>query len=371
MKFVDEFRDAELARKLSSEIRLCTTQRWNIMEVCGGQTHSILQYGLQDLLPPGIELLHGPGCPVCVTPLELIDKAIAIAQQDGVTFCSFGDMLRVPGSSGDLLDARAKGADVRVVYSPLDSLAIAQKNPHKRVVFFAIGFETTAPANAMALWQAKRTGVTNFFLLCSHVTVPPVISAILQSPQNNVQAFLGPGHVCSVMGWSQYEALSRHYKVPIVITGFEPIDMLEGILRCVKQLECGDAVVDNQYARAVSRAGNRQAQAILDDVFDVTDRMWRGLGSIPKSGYKLSHEYRRFDAEEAFEVQSVHASESPDCISGQILRGLKKPYECKVFGSFCTPEHPLGATMVSSEGTCAAYYKFGCHNAQQSERGYT
>lgn len=359
MKFVDEFRDAELAKKLSSEISRCTTKHWNIMEVCGGQTHSILQYGLQDLLPPSIELLHGPGCPVCVTPLELIDKAIAIAQQDRVIFCSFGDMLRVPGSQGDLLDARAKGADVRVVYSPLDSLAIAQSNPDRRVVFFAIGFETTAPANAMAVFQAKRMDIGNFFLLCSHVTVPPVVSALLQSPQSNVQGFLGPGHVCSVMGWSQYEELSRHFKVPIIITGFEPIDMLEGILRCIKQLECGQALVDNQYARAVSRSGNKQAQTILDEVFEVTDRVWRGLGSIPKSGYKLSHAYRRYDAEESFEVQSVSACESAICISGQILRGLKKPYECPAFGDSCTPEHPLGATMVSSEGTCAAYYKFG------------
>lgn len=329
------------------------------MEVCGGQTHAILQYGLEDLLPDRITLLHGPGCPVCVTPLELIDKAISIASRHDVIFCSFGDMLRVPGSNCDLLDVKAQGFDVRIVYSPLDCLNLAKNSPDKKVVFFAVGFETTAPANAMAVWQAKQLGLHNFFLLTSHVTVPPVITSILQAPENRVQAFLGPGHVCSVMGWKQYEAISQHYKIPIVITGFEPTDLLEGILRCVLQLESGQHQVENQYARAVNREGNISAKTVLEEVFDVGDRTWRGLGSIPKSGYKLSFEFSQFDAERIFELETIVAQEPEICISGQILRGLKKPQECPAFGNQCTPETPLGATMVSSEGTCAAYYKYG------------
>lgn len=359
MKYIDEFRDRQVALKLSLQIRNEAKRSWRIMEVCGGQTHTILQYGLEDLLPETIQLLHGPGCPVCVTPLELINKAIAIAQSKDVIMCSFGDMLRVPGSTSDLLQAKAEGADVRMVYSPLDALALARKHPDRKVVFFAVGFETTAPANAMAVYQAKQLDIGNFYLLCSHVTVPPVIAAILQSPNNQVQAFLGPGHVCSVMGVSEYEALSCHYRVPIVISGFEPVDLLEGILRCVRQLEAGEAHVENQYARAVSSTGNSSAQAILTEVFDVSDRMWRGLGAIPKSGYKLSYAYRHFDAEKEFQVEGVAATESPLCISSQILRGLKKPSQCPAFGTQCTPENPLGATMVSSEGTCATYYKFG------------
>lgn len=359
MKYVDEFRDRAVAQALSSQIKNEAKQSWQIMEVCGGQTHTILQYGLEDLLPENIQLLHGPGCPVCVTPLELINKAIAIARIPGVIMCSFGDMLRVPGSTGDLLQAKAEGADVRIVYSPLDALSLARREPDRKVVFFAVGFETTAPANAMSVYQAKTLGVQNFFLLCSHVTVPPVIAAILQSPNNQVQAFLGPGHVCSIMGVSEYEALSRHYHIPIVISGFEPVDLLEGILRCVRQLERGEAHVDNQYARAVSSAGNRNAKLMLSEVFDVSDRMWRGLGSIPKSGYRLSYAYRQFDAEKVFQVESLATDESPLCISSQILRGLKKPHHCAAFGTQCTPENPLGATMVSSEGTCASYYKFG------------
>jgi hydrogenase expression/formation protein HypD len=359
VKYLDEYRDGRLADKLASSLKAAVTREWTIMEVCGGQTHTICQYGIEDLLPQGVHLVHGPGCPVCVTPLELIDKAILIAQRPDVTFCSFGDMLRVPGSQCDLLEIKARGGDVRVVYSPLDALRLASAHPDRKVVFFAVGFETTAPANAMAVWQARRMGLRNFFLLCSHVTVPPVLTAILQSPENRVNAFLAPGHVCAIMGWRGYEPISRAYKVPIVVTGFEPVDLLEGILRCAQQLEAGRAEVENQYGRAVSRAGNLQAQALLTEVFDVTDRAWRGLGYIPKSGYKLSYDFRDFDAERAFEVEAVTASESPVCISGQILRGLKKPYDCPAFGTGCTPEHPLGATMVSAEGTCAADYRFG------------
>lgn len=359
MKYLDEYRDKALAQRLSERIQAATKNSWTIMEVCGGQTHAILQYGLEDLLPKSINLLHGPGCPVCVTPLELIDKAIAIASQQDVIFCSFGDMLRVPGSQRDLLEVKAEGYDVRIVYSPLDCLTIAQKFPDKKIVFFAVGFETTAPANAMAVWQAKKLGLSNFFLLTSHVTVPPVISSILQAPDNCVQAFLGPGHVCSVMGWRQYEAISSHYKIPIVITGFEPTDLLEGILRCVLQLETGEHRVENQYTRAVNRDGNPAAKTILEEVFDVSDRNWRGLGAIPKSGYKLNFEFTQFDAEKFFQLETVIVQESSSCISGQILRGLKKPQECPAFAKDCTPETPLGATMVSSEGTCAAYYKYG------------
>lgn len=359
MKYLDEYRDKALAQRLSERIHLATTNNWTIMEVCGGQTHAILQYGLEDLLPKSINLLHGPGCPVCVTPLELIDKAIAIASRQDVIFCSFGDMLRVPGSHCDLLEVKAQGYDVRIVYSPLDCLTLAQKYPNKKVVFFAVGFETTAPANAMAVWQAKKLGLDNFFLLTSHVTVPPVISSILQAPDNCVQAFLGPGHVCSVMGWRQYEAISDHYKIPIVITGFEPTDLLEGILRCIIQLEAGQHSVENQYSRVVSRDGNKPARTIVEEVFDVSDRNWRGLGSIPKSGYKLNFEFAQFDAERLFQLETVIVQESPICISGQILRGLKKPNECPAFANECSPETPLGATMVSSEGTCAAYYKYG------------
>lgn len=359
MKYVDEFRDREIARKLSIEIEKNTSKNWKIMEVCGGQTHTILQYGVEDLLPAQIELLHGPGCPVCVTPLELIDKAVAISEIKGTTLCSFGDMLRVPGSRGDLLKARARGADVRIVYSPLDAVTIARKNPDKKVVFFAVGFETTAPANAMAVYRANKLGLDNFFMLCSHVTVPPIMDAMLESPTNQVQAFLGPGHVCSIMGWTDYETIAERHNVPIVITGFEPIDLLEGILLSVKQLESGSARVENQYARAVSRTGNTDAQSILKEVFEPVDRTWRGIGSIAKSGLKLSSAYERFDAELHFQVNNMTMAESPLCISGEILKGLKKPTQCSAFGKECTPDKPLGATMVSSEGTCATYFKFG------------
>jgi hydrogenase expression/formation protein HypD len=365
VKFFDEYRDQELAEKLSKQLAKITTRPWTIMEVCGGQTHTILQFGLEQLLPSDIELVHGPGCPICVTPIELIDRAIAIAGCADVIFCSFGDMLRVPGSQSDLLRAKAAGADVRIVYSPLDCLSIARNNPRLRVVFFAIGFETTAPANAMAVWQARRLELDNFFLLCSHVTVPPVMMAVLQSPDNRVQGFLGPGHVCSIMGYKEYQPISQSYKVPIVITGFEPIDLLEGILLCVTQLEQGCFNVENQYLRAVTEAGNISAQSLLREVFEVVDHNWRGIGIVPRSGYKLTKAFRQFDAESVFEMSAVIAEESPLCISGQILKGDKKPFQCPVFGTECTPEHPLGATMVSSEGTCASYYKFASQPATE------
>ena len=361
MKYLDEYRNGELARKVVGEIRRIQTRPWVIMEVCGGQTHSIVKHGLDYLLPEGIELVHGPGCPVCVTPLEMIDKAHAIAKQAEVIFCSFGDMLRVPGSDGDLLMLKSQGADVRIVYSPLDCLKIARANPEKKIVFFAIGFETTAPANAMLVWRAREEGVKNVSILVSHVLVPPAIAAILQSPQNRVQGFLGPGHVCAIMGYSEYEPISARYKVPIAITGFEPLDLLEGTLMTVRQLETGRAEVENQYARVLTRDGNRPAQKLVNSVFEVCDRKWRGIGSIPKSGYKLRYEFREHDAERLFEVQEIDTKEPAICISGQILKGIKKPHDCPAFGTLCTPQRPLGATMVSAEGACAAYYAYGRH----------
>jgi hydrogenase expression/formation protein HypD len=358
MKYVDEYRDHAIADNLVREIRRTVTKPWVLMEICGGQTHSIVKYGLDQLLPAEVELVHGPGCPVCVTSLEMIDKAHSIAERPDVIFCSFGDMLRVPGSQADLLIAKSRGADIRVVYSPLDCLKIAKANPSKKVVFFAIGFETTAPANAMAVWQAKQEGVRNFSLLVSHVLVPPVMASILQSPLNRVQAFLGPGHVCAVMGYREYEPITSRYKVPIVITGFEPADLLDGILKCVRQLEAGRAEVENQYSRVITRDGNGPAQELINKVFDVCDRKWRGVGSIPKSGYKLRYEFRDHDAERIFEVEEIDTQESSLCISGLVLKGVKKPHDCPAFGAECTPEHPLGATMVSSEGACAAYYAY-------------
>src|SRR6516165_5055665 len=359
MKYLDEYRDAAAARRLRQAIRSVTTKPWTIMEVCGGQTHTIVKYGIDELLPPGMELVHGPGCPVCVTPLELIDKAIAIASRKEVIFCSFGDMLRVPGSRRDLFAVKAAGGDVRIVYSPLDCLRIAEENPARTVVFFAVGFETTSPANAMAVWQAKRRGLKNFAVLVSHVLVPPAMTAILSAPSNRVQGFLGAGHVCTVMGYEEYEPLAERFGVPIVITGFEPLDLLEGIYRCVKMLEEGRRGVENQYTRAVGRKGNPGALRLIRDVFEVTDRKWRGIGTIPASGFRLSARYADFDAEERFGVESVRVAESDMCISGLILQGLKKPHQCAAFGKFCTPENPLGATMVSSEGACAAYYHYG------------
>ncbi|MEP6471167.1 MAG: hydrogenase formation protein HypD [Acidobacteriota bacterium] len=359
MKYLDEYRDGGIASRLAQRIAETATRPWVLMEVCGGQTHSIVRYGIDRMIPESVELVHGPGCPVCVTSLEMIDRAHAIAGRPDVIFTSFGDMLRVPGSRGDLLALRSRGADVRVVYSPLDAVRIARQNPDKRVVFFGIGFETTAPANAMAVYRAKRDGVTNFSMLVSHVLVPPAIAAILQAPGNRVQAFLGPGHVCAIMGYREYEALSEHYRVPIVITGFEPVDLLEGIQMAVRQLEDGRAEVENQYARAVTREGNRPARDLIFEVFEIGDRKWRGIGTIPKSGYKIRFEYRDHDAGKLFEVEEIRTEESPICISGLILRGLKKPADCPAFGRQCTPQSPLGATMVSAEGACAAYYQYG------------
>ncbi|MBY0547261.1 MAG: hydrogenase formation protein HypD [Candidatus Obscuribacterales bacterium] len=359
MKYVNEFRQLEIAQRLAEKISRATTKPWKIMEVCGGQTHTILQYGIEDLLPDSIELLHGPGCPVCVTPVELIDTAVAIAKRSEVILCSYGDMLRVPGSECDLLSARAAGADVRTVYSPLDALAIAQKYHDRKVVFFAVGFETTAPANAMAARQAKRLGLSNFSLLCSHVAVPPVMESILGSPDNLIQAFIGPGHVCCITGVEEYELLSEKYNIPIVIAGFEPLDIMNAVWQCVRQLESGQACVQNEYSRAVKRKGNAPAMSILSEVFAISDKNWRGLGVVPASGFRMNDGYAEFDAERIFGLSRQTVQDSSVCISGQILKGLKKPYECPEFGRQCTPETPLGATMVSSEGTCANYYKFG------------
>jgi hydrogenase expression/formation protein HypD len=359
MRYLDEYRSGEIARGIARRIGATVTRPWVLMEVCGGQTHSIVRYGIDRMLPTEVELVHGPGCPVCVTSLEMIDRAHAIATRPDVIFTSFGDMVRVPGSRADLLTLRGRGADVRVVYSPLDALRIARQNPQRKVVFFGIGFETTAPANAMAIHQAKRLAVRNFSMLVSHVLVPPAIAAILQARGNRVQGFLGPGHVCAVMGTREYEALADRYRVPIVITGFEPVDLLEGVLMAVRQLEEGRAEVENQYVRAVSRDGNRAAKEIVEAVFEVGDRKWRGVGSIPKSGYRLRREYREHDAEKLFEVDTIETEESSDCISGLVLRGQRKPSDCPAFGRECTPQHPLGGTMVSSEGACAAYYQYG------------
>jgi hydrogenase expression/formation protein HypD len=358
MKYLDEYRGADAARKLATKIIRITTRPWTIMEVCGGQTHAIVRFGIDELLPPAITLVHGPGCPVCVTPVEIIDKAIEIAGRRNVIFTSFGDMLRVPGSGEDLLSVKARGGVVRMIYSPMDALAMAKANPDREVVFFAVGFETTAPANAMAVVEAHHQGIENFSILVSHVLVPPAIAAILSSPGCRVQGFLAAGHVCTIMGSSEYEPLAAKYRVPIVITGFEPLDILDGVFRCVKQLEGGRAVVENAYARAVRAEGNKTAQALLADVFRVVHRRWRGIGEIPQSGLALSEQYARFDAELRFGLGGRTVEESSECISGVVLQGLKKPQECPAFGKRCTPDHPLGATMVSAEGACAAYYRY-------------
>jgi hydrogenase expression/formation protein HypD len=365
MKYVDEYRNARLAKSIVDEIRRIQTRPWVIMEVCGGQTHSIVKHGLDRLLPEGVELVHGPGCPVCVTPLDMIDKAHAIAAKPDVIFCSFGDMLRVPGSHGDLFTLKSQGADIRVVYSPLDCLKIAAANPDRHVVFFAIGFETTAPANAMLVHRAVEEGVKNISVLVSHSLVPPAITYILQSPQNRVQGFLGPGHVCAIMGYREYEPVSDRYKVPIVITGFEPLDLLQGTLMVVRQLEAGTHVTENQYSRILDREGNVPARKLVKSVFEVADRRWRGVGEIPNSGYKLRAEYADHDAEKIFQVQAIDTQESSICISGAILSGIKKPHDCPAFGTACTPLTPLGATMVSAEGACAAYYAYGRHLDKQ------
>ena len=359
MKYVSEYRDADLVRKTTREIRRIVTKPWVIMEICGGQTHAIVRHGLDQLLPDEIELVHGPGCPVCVTPLELIDKALAIASQPNVIFTSFGDMLRVPGSGRDLFSVRAVGGDVRVVYSPLDAVKIAQQNPDKEVVFFAIGFETTAPANAMSVLQAQKLGLTNYSVLVSHVRVPPAMHAILGSPHNRVQGFLAAGHVCAVMGYWEYPPIAEKYHTPIVVTGFEPLDIAQGILETVRLLEAGKVEVGNAYSRAVTCEGNLPAQKVIEQVFCECDRKWRGIGTIPMSGWCLRPELDAFNAENKFNVEAIQPEESPLCIAGEILQGLKKPHDCTAFGKQCKPGHPLGATMVSAEGACAAYYKYG------------
>ena len=368
MKYIDEYRDARIAHGLVAEIARRVTRPWVLMEICGGQTHTIMRYGLDELLPPEIELVHGPGCPVCVTPLETIDRAIRIAAHPDVTFVSYGDMLRVPGSESDLFRVKAAGGDVRVVYSPVEALKIARAMPERRVVFFGIGFETTAPANAKAVWQAKREGLRNFSMLASHVLVPPAMRLLLRSPHNRVQGFIAPGHVCTVMGYREYEELVREFHVPIVVGGFEPLDLLEAIRMLVEQLEAGHADAENQYARSVSYVGNVPAQRIMEEVYEVCDRKWRGVGLIPQSGLRLRAEYAAFDAERVFDVGDSCAEEPPECISALVLQGLKKPVDCPVFGGRCTPENPLGAPMVSAEGACAAYYQYRRHAIQGEAR---
>jgi len=359
VKFLSEYRDPRAAEQLSQQIRKKVTRPWTVMEICGGQTHTIVKSGLEDLLPKEITLVHGPGCPVCVTPIELIDKAVAIANRPDVIFCSFGDMLRVPGSTRSLFDVKAEGGDVRIVYSPLDALKLARQNPQKQVVFFAVGFETTAPANAMSAWQADHDGIENFSLLVSHVLVPPAMEALLASDNCVVEGFLAAGHVCTIMGFEEYFPIAKKYEVPIVVTGFEPLDILEGIHMTVSQLEEGRHEVENQYARAVRREGNRPAQQTIAEVFEITPRQWRGLGEIPASGFQLRGKFQKYDANLRFPFSGEPARESPECISGLILQGIKKPHDCPAFAVKCTPENPLGAPMVSSEGACAAYYHYG------------
>ncbi|HTA42048.1 MAG TPA: hydrogenase formation protein HypD [Bryobacteraceae bacterium] len=362
MKYVDEYRDPTIALRLSNDIGRRVTRPWVLMEVCGGQTHTLMRYGIDELLPAQVELVHGPGCPVCVTPIEVVDRAIRIASLPGVILVSYGDMLRVPGSQSDLFQAKARGADVRVVYSPTDALRVARENPDRQVVFFGVGFETTAPANAMAVWQAKREGLTNFSMIVSHVLVPPAMRLILGSKVNRVQGFIAPGHVCTVMGFSEYEELVREFRVPMVVGGFEPLDLLEAISMLVSQLEEGRAEVENQYARSVNREGNLTAQNLMREVFEVTDRKWRGIGEIADSGYRLRLAYADFDAEKVFGVEDFIAEEPRECISALVLQGLKKPVDCPAFGTRCTPMKPLGAPMVSTEGACAAYYQYKRHD---------
>lgn len=362
MKFLDEYRDPKLAEALVADIRRHVTKHWVLMEICGGQTHTLMRYGIDHLLPPEIELVHGPGCPVCVTPLEIVDKAVEIASRPETIFVSYGDMLRVPGSARDLFQVKAAGGDVRIAYSPMEAVDLARRHPDRQVVFFAVGFETTAPANAMAVWQAKREGLTNFSILVSHVLVPPAIRLLLESPGNRVQGFIAPGHVCAVMGYSEYEELARRYGVPFVVTGFEPLDLLEGIRMLAAQLEEGRAEVENQYARSVTREGNEAARRRMMEVFEVADRKWRGIGEIGQSGYRLRAEYASFDAETRFGVSGTRAEEPPECIAALVLQGIRKPVDCPVFGTRCTPDQPMGAPMVSSEGACAAYYRYRRHD---------
>jgi hydrogenase expression/formation protein HypD len=358
VKYVEEYRDPVAAQEYADAIHRTVTRPWKLMEICGGQTHSIVKYGIDELLPKEVELVHGPGCPVCVTPLELIDKALQIAAQPNVIFCSFGDMLRVPGSAGDLFSVKASGGDVRIVYSPTDAVQIAIQNPDKQVVFFAVGFETTAPANAMSVYLAKQMGLENYSVLVSHVLVPPAMEVILASPDNHVQGFLAAGHVCTVMGYEEYEPIAKKYKVPIVVTGFEPLDLLQGIYMCVSQLEEGRYEVENQYARVVRKEGNVPAQQLVAKVFRVVHRKWRGIGEIAQSGLALTSDFAEFDAETRFGVSGYTAKEDPECIGGLVMQGAKKPEDCTAYGKRCTPDHPIGAPMVSSEGACAAYYRY-------------
>ena len=359
MKYLSEYRDPEIGRALVERIRRTASREWTLMELCGGQTHTIVRQGIDQLLGGVVEMIHGPGCPVCVTPLEQIDRAVRLASHPDVIFTSFGDMLRVPGSECNLLQVRARGGTVRVVYSPLDAVALAVKHPDKQVVFFAVGFETTAPANAMAVWRAAQLGLPNFSMLVSHVTVPPAMVAILDAPDNRVQGFLAAGHVCTVMGLEEYEPIAARYRVPIVVTGFEPLDILEGIALAVDQLEAGTAIVENQYVRSVRRHGNIPARDLVAEVFQLADRKWRGIGAIPASGLELRAEFADFDAERRFGLSGIHADEPVECRSGDVLRGRLKPYDCPMFGGRCNPEHPMGAPMVSSEGACAAYFNYG------------
>jgi hydrogenase expression/formation protein HypD len=363
MRYIDEFRDPKIARRLVEEITRCVTRDWTVMEICGGQTHTLVRYGFEELLPKQVHLVHGPGCPVCVTPLEVVDKAIELAARPDVIFVSYGDMLRVPGSKKDLFHVKAEGGDVRIVYSPMEALKIAHNNPEKKVIFFGIGFETTAPPHAMAVLQAARSGLPNFFMLASHVLVPPAIRTLLESPHNRVQAFIAPGHVCTVVGFDQYEALARDYTVPIVVAGFEPLDLLEAIHMLVQQLEAGKSEVQNQYARSVTRYGNLPAQRAVEEVFEVCDRKWRGIGSIPMSGMRINGKYAAYDAERVFGLEDSGAEEPKECIAAQVLMGLKKPLDCPEFGTRCKPESPLGAPMVSPEGACSAYYQYKRHLA--------
>ena len=362
MKHLDEYRDEKLANALVARLKATATKPWVLMEVCGGQTHTLVRYGIDGLLPAGMEMIHGPGCPVCVTPLETIDKAIALAGMKGVILASYGDMLRVPGSRSDLLRAKAQGADVRIAYSPTEAVKIARANPDRRIVFLAIGFETTAPANAMAAWQAKREGLTNFSMLVSHVLVPPAIRALMVSSSNRVQGFIAPGHVCTVVGCQEYEELVRDFRIPIVVGGFEPVDILQAVLMLIRQLESGEARLENEYVRSVSYQGNLPAQQIMAEVFEIADQKWRGIGPIPRSGLRLRREYAAYDANQVFDLTDLTIDEPAECISAQVLQGLKKPTDCPAFGMRCTPENPLGAPMVSTEGACAAYYHYRRHS---------
>lgn len=358
MKYISEYRDADLVARYLEEIHRTATQPWAIMEVCGGQTHSLVKNGILQMLPEQVRMVHGPGCPVCVTPLNLIDKAVYLALEKGAILCSFGDMLRVPGSSQSLLEAKAAGGDVRILYSPLEAVKIARENPGREVVFFAVGFETTAPANALSVLHAQRAGATNYSILTSHVIVPPAIEAVMNDPDSNIQGFLAAGHVCAIMGLDEYDPLVQRYRIPIVVTGFEPVDLAQGILMTVRQLEQGTFKLENQYARVVKPEGNPEARKVIAQVFRISDREWRGIGNIPLSGYELRPEFAAYDARLKFDIDIPHAPESKECIAGQVLKGIKKPHECPQFGKKCTPQHPLGAPMVSSEGACAAYYHF-------------